>query len=264
MRIGSLFSGIGGLELGLEWSGLGETVWQVEQNKFCLAVLTKHWPNAERFDDVCKVGKSNLAPVDLICGGFPCQDVSSAGARRGLAGERSGLWREFARVVAELSPEWVVIENVASGATLWFDAIVRDLDELDYGVLPIPLSAFDVGAPHRRARVFVVANSNGDRQHVCSEHAQVAGAQAPLVHTESERRNPRSISESEACGRRRSGPSDGSWWATEPELARMAYGVPDRVERNHALGNSAVPQCAEVVGWVIRELIEQAAKECAA
>src|SRR6187200_1732128 len=102
MTIGSLFAGVGGLELGLEWAGLGPTLWQVEQDKFCRAVLEKHWPQAERFDDVCTVGSANLAPVQLICGGFPCQDVSSAGKGAGLAGERSGLWREFARVVREL------------------------------------------------------------------------------------------------------------------------------------------------------------------
>jgi DNA (cytosine-5)-methyltransferase 1 len=116
MRIGSLFSGIGGLELGLEWSGVGHTVWQVEREPFCRAVLAKHWPAAERFDDVRTVGKANLAPVDLICGGFPCQDVSSAGKGAGLAGERSGLWREFARILGELQPGWVVVENVAGGA----------------------------------------------------------------------------------------------------------------------------------------------------
>ena len=90
MTIGSLFSGIGGLELGLEWAGLGPVRWQVEQDMWCRAVLAKHWPDAGRFDDVCTVG-AELEPVDIICGGFPCQDLSNAGARAGLAGARSGL-----------------------------------------------------------------------------------------------------------------------------------------------------------------------------
>jgi len=157
MRIGSLFSGIGGLELGLEHAGLGHTVWQVEQNAFGREVLAQRWPTARRFEDVKNVGAHNLAPVDLICGGFPCQDISGAGKGAGLAGSRSGLWREFARVVAELGPEWVVVENVASGASRWVDAVVRELGELGYETLPLPISAADVGAPHRRARVFLVS-----------------------------------------------------------------------------------------------------------
>jgi DNA (cytosine-5)-methyltransferase 1 len=102
-----------------------------------------------------------LAAVDLICGGFPCQDVSSAGKRAGLTGARSGLWYEYRRLVSELSPSWVVVENVASGAKLWVDFVRADLAELGYDSLPIPLSAQDVGAPHRRERIFIVAHTNG-------------------------------------------------------------------------------------------------------
>jgi DNA (cytosine-5)-methyltransferase 1 len=162
MRIGSLFSGIGGLELGLEWAGLGETAWQVEKSDFCRHILRRHWPGVARFEDVRDVGAHNLAPVDLICGGFPCQDVSSAGKGAGLAGERSGLWYQFARIVGELRPAWVVVENVASGASRWVDAVVRGLGQLGYETLPLPVSAEDVGAPHRRARIFLVAHACGE------------------------------------------------------------------------------------------------------
>lgn len=176
LTIGSLFSGIGGLELGLERAGIGRVVWQVERDEFCRRVLAKHWPDVDRsVTDVC--APATLPRVDVICGGFPCQDVSSAGARKGLAGERSGLWREFARWVGALRPEWVVVENVASGAKLWVDAVVRELEQLGYACLPIPLSAFDVGAPHRRARVFIVARHvDGDGQRAGAEHGQVGGA----------------------------------------------------------------------------------------
>ena len=177
MRIGSLFSGIGGLEKGLEDAGLGHTVWQVEQDAYCRAVLAKHWPDAERFDDVRTVGASVLAAVDLICGGFPCQDVSSVGKRAGIAGARSGLWFEYLRIVTELRPHWVVVENVASGARAWVDVVVEGLGQLGYACLPVPLAAANVGAPHERARVFVVAaNADAKSELVGAEHAEVGSA----------------------------------------------------------------------------------------
>jgi DNA (cytosine-5)-methyltransferase 1 len=111
MNIGSLFAGIGGLELGLERAGLGPTLWQVEKDPFCRSVLERHWPDAERYDDVTTVDPAELAPVDLICGGFPCADISLAGKGLGLAGAQSGLWWEFARIVRGAMPRWVVVEN---------------------------------------------------------------------------------------------------------------------------------------------------------
>ena len=101
-RIGSLFSGIGGLETGLERAGLGRVVWQVEQDTYCRQVLAKHWPDVARFDDVRSVGAGKLERVDLICGGFPCQDLSVAGSGEGLNGDRSGLWFEYARIIYTL------------------------------------------------------------------------------------------------------------------------------------------------------------------
>lgn len=264
MRIGSLFSGIGGLELGLEWSGLGRTVWQVERDPYCRAVLAKHWPAAERFDDVCTVGASTLAPVDLICGGFPCQDVSGAGKGAGLAGERSGLWREYARIVGELQPRWVVVENVLSGASRWLDVVVRNLEELGYAALPVPLAAEDVGAPHRRRRVFIVARSaHSDRNELREQSGWWAGSPgstpslARIDGARGDVADPNGVRELQPERRigeqwRRS--SDGSWWSTEPDVGRVAHGVPARAHRLRALGNAVVPQCAEVVGWVIREI----------
>lgn len=233
MLIGSLFSGIGGLELGLEMASVGRTIWQVECDEFCRRVLERHWPDVERFEDVKKVGSHNLQTVDLICGGFPCQDVSGAGKGAGLAGSRSGLWFEFARILEELRPSWVVVENVASGAHLWVDDVVSRLEQLNYQALPIPLSAQDVGAPHLRRRIFVVAYTNRESQSVESEHAQMERMQ-----------------ESARC-----------YWsefkAPKPALCRMDDGHAAWVDRNKrlkALGNSVVPQCAEVIGHVILEL----------
>lgn len=155
-KIGSLFSGIGGLELGLEWAGVGETIWQVENNPFCQRVLAKHWPGVTRYSDVKEVSSKCLENVDLVCGGFPCQDVSSAGKRKGIIeGTRSGLWIEFHRIVSELRPEYVLVENVASGARKWLPRVRQDLSMLGYSTTAVSLSAADVGAPHLRRRVFV-------------------------------------------------------------------------------------------------------------
>ena len=163
MRIGSLFSGVGGLELGLERAGCGSVVWQVERDPFCRSVLAKHWPSAVRFDDVCTVGLDNLPPVDIVCGGFPCQDLSYAGKGAGLAGERSGLWREYARIVRELRPRFVVVENVSALLARGLGDVLGDLAALGYDAEWHCVRASDVGAPHRRERLFVVAYCNGGR-----------------------------------------------------------------------------------------------------
>jgi DNA (cytosine-5)-methyltransferase 1 len=296
LRLGSVFSGIGGLELGLEWSGLGHTVWQVEQNPFCRAVLAKRWPNAIRYEDIRLVRAADLAPVDLICGGFPCQDVSSAGKGAGLAGERSSLWREFARLVGEIQPEWVVVENVTSGAGRWFDAVVRELEQLDYAVLPLPLSARDVGAPHLRKRLFVVAHRDRPRElqpirevgqgrliggrasdgsgeaatHAIELGSGSRGRQLPAGESDL----VRSFAPNTELARREgpgAGGEDEGWerlaghigWASEPGMVPLVHGLPGglagrrRRARIRALGNAVVPQDAEVGGWVVRELIAQ-------
>ena len=159
MRIGSLFSGIGGLELGLELALGGRVVWQVEREPWPRAVLARHWPDADRSaTDVCKAGAANLAPVDLVCGGFPCQDISPAGSGRGIEhGEKSGLWREYARIVRELRPRFVIVENSAALPTRGLDIVLGDMAALGYDAEWARIGACDVGAPHRRWRCFVVA-----------------------------------------------------------------------------------------------------------
>lgn len=247
LTIGSLFSGIGGLELGLEWSGLGPTLWQVERDPWCRDVLARHWPDTERHEDVCAVGAEQLAPVDVICGGFPCQDVSSAGARKGLAGSRSGLWWEFARVVEAKRPEWVIVENVTSGAKLWVDAVRGELGRLGYETLPVPMQADWLGAPYPRARVFVVArrgrrglaDADRDGQPVQPQHAEVAGAPTTTRV---------------ACGARKVAPVN-RWREPMPDVDRVVPGSPRRVAAQRAGGNCVVPQCAEVIGWIVREMM---------
>jgi len=164
MRFGSLFTGVGGFDLGLERAGM-QCAWQVEIDENCNKVLERHWKDVRRFKDVREVGRNSLEPVDLICGGFPCQDLSVAGKRNGLSGERSGLWFEFKRIVTEMQPKWVVVENVpglfTSDGGNDFRVILESLDELRYGVSWRVLDSKYWGVPQRRRRVFIVG-SYGD------------------------------------------------------------------------------------------------------
>ena len=165
MKFGSLFSGIGGFDLGFERAGM-ECAWQCEIDPKASEVLAKHWPDVKRYTDVRKIGKYNLEPVDVICGGFPCQDLSIAGKRAGFAGSRSGLWFEFARIIDELEPGWVVIENVpgllSSNSGKDFAVLLRWLVERGYGVCWRILDSQYFGVPQRR-RVFVVASFGSGR-----------------------------------------------------------------------------------------------------
>ena len=146
------------MERGLRAAGLDvEVAYQVERSAFCRHILARHWPHAQRFADVCSVGAGVLPSVDLLCGGFPCQDVSSAGRGAGLDGARSGLWWEFLRIIEETRPRWVVVENVASGARRWLPAVRRSLWARGYASLPLGIAACEIGARHRRERIFVVA-----------------------------------------------------------------------------------------------------------
>lgn len=195
MRIGSLFSGIGGLELGLERAGLGSVVWQVEQDDFCRAVLAKHWPDVDRsVTDVRLASSANLVPVDVICGGFPCQDVSGAGKGAGLGGSRSGLWYEYLRIVSELRPRVVIVENVESGARRWLCEVRSALHELGYRTRAMGVSAADVGAPHLRKRIFVVAHTDArgskgsDAREECTGWHAAQPSREPLAHADGIRR----------------------------------------------------------------------------
>lgn len=160
MRAGSLFSGIGGLDLAVEAVTGARTVWQVERDAWCRSVLARHWPEARRYDDVMTAGTEGqeLERVDIIAGGFPCQDVSVAGKRAGLTGgERSGLWSEFARIVRVVRPRLVFVENVAGLLSMEFGRVLGDLAALGFDAEWGVFRASDAGAPHRRERVFVLA-----------------------------------------------------------------------------------------------------------
>lgn len=232
MKVGSLFAGIGGLDLGLERAGM-EVRWQVEIDGFCRQVLAKHWPDVKRYEDVRDVGEHNLESVDLICGGFPCQDISRAGNKEGIDGAESGLWGEMHRVIRQLRPRYVFVENVSALLVRGLGRVLGDLAEIGYDAEWDCIPAYAVGAPHVRDRAFIVAY--------------------PVLPREAGRwpsRTGRGRSGEGQTGRdgwRGVAKEDVQLWA-EPGVGRVADGVPGAVDRINALGNAVVPQVAEFIG----------------
>ncbi|MBU1483217.1 MAG: DNA (cytosine-5-)-methyltransferase [Gammaproteobacteria bacterium] len=189
-RIGSLFSGIGGLELGLERAGLGRVVWQCESDPFARRVLAKHWPDAHRYDDIKTMGLcGKIEQVEVICGGFPCQDISVAGKGAGISGERSGLFYELMRIVRLVRPRVVVLENVSALTSRGLGEVLGELAEAGFDAEWSSISAGAIAAPHRRERIFIVAYANGVRelqqeggQREQRERAGDGGDSAPVAH----------------------------------------------------------------------------------
>jgi DNA (cytosine-5)-methyltransferase 1 len=239
VRIGSLFSGVGGFELGLEWAGVGETVFQVESDPYALAVLEQHWPDVPRFTDVRSAGAHNLPPVDVLCGGFPCQDISLIGDGAGLAGERSGLWSEFERIIEELEPEYVAIENVAVLRRRGMGGVLRALMALGYDAEWHCIPASHVGAPHPRDRLFIVAYRRGPRLQGHARHVARAGEGTVATGP---------VAAARLLRGRASRTTSREQWATEPDVGRVAYGAPALVDRLRCIGNAVVPHVAEYVG----------------
>jgi DNA (cytosine-5)-methyltransferase 1 len=378
LRVGSLFSGIGGFDLGFERTGHMRTVWFCEQDPYRRAVLARHWPGIPIYEDVRSLvadtgsgrqregtdesgddeaGRSadrngersgqgtqrsglprvpagasdeggdrpgllpvSLPPIDLLCGGFPCQDISLAGRGAGIEGERSSLWFEFARLIRELEPRWVVVENVPALTSRGLDRVLRDLAESGYDAEwdCLPASAF--GAPHRRDRIWIVAYSqesgrearSGDGIRVgAGEHSDTdeGGCEVERVtdwepgHEGTPRSQPDGLRARGSAGNLANAPRDAEagteptpWtlrertraagesagetpdpdatqhalavesesqrgtpepsgidgrqgqWVLEPNVGRVADGVPSRVDRLAALGDSLVPQIAEWIG----------------
>ena len=238
LTFGSLFAGIGGFDLGFERAGM-VCKWQVEIDDYANRVLAKHWPNVHRERDIRTAGRHNLERVDVICGGFPCQDISYAGAGAGLDGARSGLFFEAVRVVCELRPRVVVLENVAALLTRGLDRVLGTLAEIGYDAEWDCIPAAAVGAPHLRERMFILAYDNGNA-------VQAAG-----------RRDGEERAASVPVGCTGETGSVASWWATQPEPCSVVYGVSGVVDRHRGLGNAVVPQVAE---WIGRRIVESAGR----
>ena len=284
LTFGELFAGIGGFSLGLERAGM-TCKWQVEIDPYATAVLKKHWPEVQKHEDVRTFPPQGDYSVDLICGGFPCQDISVAGKGAGLAGARSGLWYEFARVIGVIRPRYVIVENVAALLTRGMDAVLGTLSTLGYDAEWHVVSASAVGAPHRRERVWIVAYANDQGEPDVPVHdepwsgvpelagSDVADAEgvsgwAGLCEGGSPQDGHQSgdrcgdVPDANCAGRqqqRRTEPVPaeqpaaecGGWWESEPDVGRVAHGVPSRVDRLRCLGNAVVPQVVEIIGRAI-------------
>ena len=256
MTFGSLFSGIGGIDLGLERAGM-VCKWQVEINIFCQMILTKHWPGVPKHADIKEVGGYNLEKVDLIAGGFPCQPYSKAGKRRGKDDDRY-LWPEMLRVIRELKPTWVFCENVTGLLSInegWvIEEVLSDLESESYETMPpFIIPACGVDADHKRDRLWILAYSHNG-EHIKSVRR---GNQAPdkiqkinkkehsstgrSSRTSTVRKASNGYTDEESC---RS-------WITEPELGRVVDGIPNQMDRLKSLGNAVVPQVVELIGRAI-------------
>lgn len=244
MNVLDLFSGIGGLALGLERAGM-RTVAFCEENEFCRRVLAKHWPGVPQFEDVRTLTAARLAAdgiaVDAIAGGFPCQDISYAGPGDGLAGARSGLWFEYARLIGELEPAVAVVENVSALLDRGMGDVLGTLSDLGYDAEWDTVSACSVGHTHMRPRVFLVAYS--DR----------FDGRERLRHSLA--RAFRSLQAGNGFARARAGHV--ARLANPSSLYRDADGLPFGMERNHAIGNAVAPEVAETLGRAIMNSVSQ-------
>ena len=237
-----LFSGIGGFSLGLERTGGFKTVAFCEIDPFCRKVLTKHWPEVLIHEDVTTLRGEDVGTVDVICGGFPCQDVSVAGSRAGITGARSGLWVEFARLICEIRPKYVLVENVPGLLSSGLQQVLGDLASLGFDAEWQCISAAAIGAPHERDRVWIIAYASGERmgifagspasqnlQRHVAEIARGRFARTPWAAAVSFAGNPTKLVQDAEC------------WSD-------VDGVSKELD---SFGNSVVPQVVEVIGHAI-------------
>jgi DNA (cytosine-5)-methyltransferase 1 len=270
MTFGSLFAGIGGFDLGLERAGM-TCKWQVEIDDYASRVLAKHWPDVPRHGDVRTFPTADRDwSVDLICGGFPCQDISVAGKGAGLAGARSGLWYEFARIIREVRPRWVIVENVRALASRGLGEVLGDLANLGFDAEWHCIPACAVGAPHRRERIWIVANANHESQSdVPLNDVSRGGVPKPAgsnVAYAASRRVERHGAARQQVAQPQIEPwvsrcdrssHRGTHWQAEPSVGVLADGFPNRLagwgDAMRALGNAVVPQVVEVIGRAILE-----------
>ena len=304
LTVGSLFSGIGGLDLGLERAGM-KVIWQSEIDPYCCKVLKKHWPKVPNYGNIKEINWQEIPKPDVICGGYPCQPFSQAGKRQGEKDPRH-LWPWVREAISHLRPKYAILENVRGHLTLGGTTVIGQLAEIGYDAEWRVVSAAGVGANHRRERIIIVAYPNSQQSHRAQidttdrqqqTQFELASGSETMAHSTQLQRNgsdnnsrislePKTIpqfrnnggsvalahAEKQRCQTRRQSIGTQSqhtvfadrgthsgWhnlaanWKTEPNVGRVAHGIPSRVDRLRGLGNAVVPQVAEYIGWLVME-----------
>ena len=312
LTVGSLFSGIGGLDLGLERAGM-EVIWQSEIDPYASKVLEKHWPKVPNYGDIKTINWGDVVRPDVICGGYPCQPFSTAGKRNGTDDPRH-LWPWVREAISELQPKYAILENVRGHVSLGLSTVLGEMASIGYDAEWQIVSAASVGAPHLRERVIIVAypseqfsnerghddNSRALRQRQAlqeptrgsnSPSTNAFGALADTdgigsLHGRSQIFTAKrwlnalghtwaggfNVANTKSIGLQSGGDMasikdtqprhgitgdnsgtqpGGSWWQIEPDVGRVAHGVPSRVDRLRGLGNAVVPQVAELIGRMV-------------
>lgn len=275
LTVGSLFSGIGGLDLGLERAGM-KVIWQSEIDPYACKVLSKHWPEVVNHGNIKEINWNRVERPDIICGGYPCQPFSLAGLRLGEADERH-LWPFVRNAISELRPRYAILENVRGHLSLGGTTVIGELAAIGYDAEWRVISAASVGANHRRDRIIIIAYPKRSMAHTNSLGLQRPNEIQPAPSWVNAQRDTASSGTNVAnttsqfsdgvhdvardSKRPEAFPEPGnrSWqdfegwrnWQTEPNVGRMADGIPSRVDRLKCLGNAVVPQMAEVVGRLV-------------
>lgn len=281
LKVLDLFSGIGGFSLGLEKTGGFETIAFCEIDPFCQKVLRKHWPNVPIVSDIRKLSYDQktqelkydgeiiyVGTIDIITGGFPCQPFSVAGKQKGHEDDRH-LWPVMFSLIEQCRPTWIIGENVAGFINMALDDVLANLESADYTPRTFVIPACAKDAPHRRDRVFIVAHSDSLRKSSGSKKRNIARnrlidrseiipntnikyaqRQQPCITDPQERQRP---------NKRQTRPQDTiarRFWPVEPAICRVAYGIPNRVDRLKSLGNSVVMQIITELGYAILAAME--------
>jgi DNA (cytosine-5)-methyltransferase 1 len=313
LTVGSLFSGIGGLDLGLERAGMN-VIWQSEIDPYACRVLSKHWPEVPNHGDIKTINWGDVVRPDVICGGYPCQPFSTAGKRKGEQDPRH-LWPWVRDAISELRPRYAILENVRGHLSMGGLTVIGELANIGYDAEWRIVSAASVGAPHRRDRLIIVAYPNSSntpngrqRAHLQSQDRSWgndrsgSGSNIGQISLGSSRCNTddvaypnntrphttqvystdtrlnalsgfggcsQNVGNADSQGRQRgsqlqkavsercrfneSSTSRGwsNQWQSEPNVGRVAHGIPHRVDRLRGLGNAVVPQVAEVIGRLV-------------
>ena len=241
LTVGSLFSGIGGLDLGLERAGM-KVIWQSEIDPYCNKVLRKHWPEVTNHGNIKDINWGDLERPDVICGGYPCQPFSTAGKRKGTNDERY-LWGEMLRAIQEIKPQFVVAENVVGITSidggLVFQQVCLDLEGEGYEVQPFIIPSCSKNAPHRRDRCWFIASNTNSTNNKTRTYRQVLGQQ--------NRQKTNGLSNVERSNQWQNFPTQSSFCGGDDGLPTELDGITFskwRKESIKSYGNAIVPQVA--------------------